>query len=329
MSKVHRLATSTAAHHSNALQQPKSAAQVCYEFAAEIAAAGLQAPSNIVADGAIHRFDSSGKRKGKAGWYVLFMDGIPAGVFGSWDKGLVVTWVSQHHDNLNAQQRNLLAQRFKQAQAQRQTQQAQRQHSVQMAALSRWVRAGGVIVHPYLAAKSIQGYHLRVEGSSLLVPMRDANGILHSLQTIDATGTKMFLAGGRVRGCYYSVGAPNDVIVVAEGMATAHSIHEATGLAVAAAFSAGNLQPVAQAIKAKFPDNMLILAADDDHTTLGNPGLTAARTAAMTVGGYVVAPQFTAARPRVATDFNDLAQLEGKHAVATCFAEVLEGLHYE
>lgn len=328
MSKVHRLSTSTAANHSGLLQQPKSAAQVCYEFAAEITAAGLKAPSTILADGAIHRFDSSGKHKGKAGWYVLYMDGIPAGVFGSWDKGLVVTWVSQRHDNLNAQQRNLLAQRFKQAQAQRHALLAQRQHTVQMTALSRWARAKAVATHPYLEAKSIPGYRLRVEGTSLLVPMRDANGTLHSLQTIDAMGKKLFMAGGRVRGCYYSVGETSDVIVVAEGMATAHSIHEATELPVAAAFSAGNLQPVAQAIKAKLPDKMLIVAADDDHTTPGNPGLTAAHAAAMAVGGYVVVPQFTAARPRAATDFNDLAQLEGKQAVATCFAEVLEGLHY-
>lgn len=328
MSKV-LLLTSTAAHPSNVLQQPKCAAQVCYEFAAEIAATGLQAPPTIEPDGLIHRFDSGGKRKGKAGWYVLHLDGIAAGSFGSWDKGWVMNWVSLSYTQLDAQQRNLVAQRIKQALIQRQALQAQHHHSVQMSAISRWRRAKPAITHPYLTTKSITGYGLRMDGSSLLVPVRDAHGILHSLQTINTKGEKLFLKGGRVRGCYYSIGQPYEVIVVAEGMATAHSIHDATGLPVAAAFSAGNLLPVAQSLKAKLPQKTIFVAADDDHTTHSNPGLIAAREAAMAVGGYVVSPQFTAGRPRKATDFNDLAQLEGKPAVAACFTEVLEGLHYE
>ena len=163
----------------------------------------------------------------------------------------------------------------------------------------------------------------------LLVPMRDTSGALHSLQTIAPDGSKRFMGGGRVRGCYHSVGRADGAIVVCEGMATAHSVHAATGLAVAAAFSASNLVPVAQALRRKFPVLPIILAADDDHATEGNPGLTSAHAAALAVGGLVSIPSFPAGRPRKATDFNDLFLLAGAGAVCECFAEVLEGLPYD
>lgn len=219
-------------------------------------------------------------------------------------------------------------QRVQQAKQQRDADATQRQQKAQALATSRWEASTPVAQHPYLTAKGIQPCNLRTDGSMLLVPMRDTRGVVHSLQTIAPDGRKRFLAGGRVRGCYHSVGCPDVAIVVGEGMATMHSVRAATGLAVAAAFSAGNLAPVAQALRRKFPALPIILAADDDHATEGNPGLTAARAAALAVGGQVVVPQFPADRPRKATDFNDLFSLAGAGAVRTCFAEVMEGLDH-
>jgi putative DNA primase/helicase len=171
----------------------------------------------------------------------------------------------------------------------------------------------------------------------LLVPLRDAAGTLHSLQAIAPDGTKRFLPGGRVRGCYHGMGKPSGVLVagqpcgvlvVAEGYATAASIHAATGLAVAAAFSASNLEPVAQALRRKYPALTLVLAADDDWRTEGNPGKAAAQQTALAVGGLLVVPHFPAQRDG-ATDFNDLHRLAGLGAVRACFAEVLEGLRHD
>ena len=67
---------------------------------------------------------------------------------------------------------------------------------------------------------------------------------------------------------------------------------------------------------------MLVMAADDDHLTPGNPGLTAAKQAALAVGGLVVVPQFPADRPPKASDFNDLAAIDGLSAVRACFSEI-------
>ena len=152
--------------------------------------------------------------------------------------------------------------------------------------------------------------------------------MLHSLQTITPDGDKRFK--GRMKGCYHAIGKPTGFVVVCEGYATGASIHQATGYAVAVAFTAGNLlavtMAVARALHCKYPDLGVLVAADDDHRTDGNPGLNAARNAALAVGGLVVAPQFPADRPPQATDFNDLHQLTGLGAVKACFTEILEFL---
>ena len=83
---------------------------------------------------------------------------------------------------------------------------------------------------------------------------------------------------------------------------------------------------MAWALRRKYPAHALVLAADDDFATEGNPGLTSARQAALAVGGAVLAPLFPAVRDG-GTDFNDLHRVAGLDAVRACFAEVLEGLN--
>jgi putative DNA primase/helicase len=148
--------------------------------------------------------------------------------------------------------------------------------------------------------------------------MRDSSGALHSLQFIKVDGSKKYLTGGRTRGCYFGIGKPEGVLCIVEGFATGASIHEATGYAVAVAFDAGNLLSVARELRRKFPALRLILCADDDAATDGNPGLTKAREAARSIGGLLAIPEFGAERPPGATDFNDLCRYRGENAVREC-----------
>src|SRR5262249_53778491 len=142
---------------------------------------------------------------------------------------------------------------------------------------------------------------------------------LRSLQFIcGSTGKKLFLRDGAVQGYCFIIGSPTDEIYVAEGYATAASIHEATGSAVAVAFNAGNLLLVAQGLRERFPGQRLVVCADDDVETEGNPGLSKARAAAEAVGGLVAVPSFGDARPKGATDFNDLHRLVGLDAARRC-----------
>ena len=292
-------------------------------FREAIIGAGLTPPDEIAPDGNLHRFSSTGKRADDSGWYVLHGDGVPAGSFGDWRTGLSETWrhnigrpltpveAAEHKARIEA------ARRLRDEEDQRRKAEAREQASLIFG------ESGPCVGHPYLTrkgVKAIPGLKLHRDGR-LVVPMRDSSGKLHSIQTIDDGGDKRFLTGGRVKACYFSIGKPNGGLCIAEGLATGLSINEATGQAVAVAFNAGNLVDVAKALHTKYPDLTLIVCADDDHLTPGNPGITKATEAARAVGGLLAVPAFKNDRPERATDFNDLAQLQGIEAVRRCLAD--------
>ena len=118
---------------------------------------------------------------------------------------------------------------------------------------------------------------------------------------------------------------PGGQILIAEGYATAASLHEATGLTVAVACDCVNLQPVGEALRKKYPAAMLILCADDDAWTAGNPGAAKAKDAAQAVGGKIALPKFCGPRMEGQTDFNDLARAEGLEVVRRAIEEALLG----
>ena len=150
--------------------------------------------------------------------------------------------------------------------------------------------------HPYLQRKRIGAIGIRQLRDMLLIPARDAAGTLHTLQFISPDGSKRFLSGGRIAGCYYAMGRPAGSLLLCEGYATAATVFQATGEATAVAFIAGNLPTVARALRAKFPRLRIVVCADNDAATPGNPGLTKATEAARAVGGYVAVPRFEGVR---------------------------------
>ena len=288
------------------------------QFRQAIAAAGLAAPDAIHADGTIHRFSTNGRRGDDSGWYVLHLDGLPAGSFGDWRSGLQSTWCGKPDSTMTQAEREAHQNRLQAMKAQRDMEQVRRNESAAVEAAKRFKAASVCTSHPYTTTKGVKPHGVKIEGENLLIPMRDAAGTLHSLQTIAPDGDKRFLSGGRVKGCYHSIGKPDGVLIVCEGYATGASIHEATGHAVAVAFNAGNLGEVAAALRAKYPALKIIIAGDDDYKTDGNPGMTKARAAAQAVGGLLAVPLFPAGRPDEATDFNDLHQSAGTDAVKAC-----------
>ena len=293
------------------------------QFRQAIEVAGLTPPTEIIEDGVIHRFSTSGKPTQKSGWYMLHTDCIAAGAFGDWREGFTQNWCSRADTTMTEAERIAHRERIKIMQRQREDDLARRQQSAAADALKRWTTATPCTQHDYLTRKGIQPHGVRIEGEKLLIPMRDTGGKLQSLQTIAPDGNKRFQPSGRVKGCYHAIGGkPDGLLVIAEGYATGDSIHEATVLPVAISFNAGNMEPVAVALHKAYSDLLLVMAADDDHLSPGNPGLTEAKRAALAVSGIVVVPQFPAHRPGKATDFNDLAVLAGLTAVRACFFEI-------
>ena len=179
-----------------------------------------------------------------------------------------------------------------------------------------------VRAHPYLTNKGVAAHGLRQDRrGNLLVPMRDVEGRLWSVQTISATGQKLYMKGGRKQGTHAVLGElrPGAPLVIAEGYATAATLREVTGLATVAAFDSGNLMDVARAYRERDPERPIIFAADNDHhlpnrpTPLPNVGKEKATAAAEAVNGLVLLPSF--APTETGTDWNDFMAQHGRVAM--------------
>ena len=290
--------------------------------------AGVTTDAKIIADGDLHRVYVEGdKPLSRNGWYTLHGDSIPAGAFGNWKTGMCATWRAEIGRELSLVEQRQHAERMAKIKRQRDEETKARHKAASDKAVKLWSEARQSDAdHPYLVAKSVNAYGIRQLGGKLLVPLRDTDGHLHGLQWIAADGTKLFGAGTAKTGHYHVIGAaPGDVLAICEGYATGATVHAATGWPVAVAIDAGNLKPVALALRQKYPDLLLLICADNDRNTEGNPGMSRAREAAAVVGGIVIAPAFTAAKQ--GTDWNDHAAAFGIDATARQLLGVLEVLH--
>jgi len=289
------------AQHYNAIMQ----------FEALAVQLGFKADFKAEADGILHRVPVEQDKRGRrSGWYVLFTDGVPAGRIGNWITGQSQSWYAKSSSKMTSAEAVALRARIEAAKASQRQQVLMRQQAAARRAEEIWAMAAPCNSHPYLTLKHISNHGARVlawpQGffdpttgkrdrnlpDALVIPMRDIDGTLCSLAAIAADGRKDFLFGGRKRGCYYTIGELHDTVCITEGFATGASIFEATGHAVVVAFDCGNLLAVAMALRAKYPHIRIVVCADDDRNTVGNPGLTKATEAARAVRGFLAVPKF-------------------------------------
>lgn len=195
----------------------------------------------------------------------------------------------------------------------------------------------------YLTRKGVGAHGVRFAPSgngTMAVPMCDAAGRIHGLQIVRGKdrGNKLekqyWPAGLSKQGHYHLIGAaqPGAVLLLAEGYATAATLYESTGLPVAVAFDANNMMPVAQALAKAYKGARLLVCADDDYLTDGNPGVAAAKAAALAVSGSVCVPVFPADRGgKKLTDFNDLQHFPdgGGHLVRVQVEAAIQAAGWE
>jgi putative DNA primase/helicase len=300
-------------------------AEALDQFRAALIAREIVPPDTIIADGRLHRCNAAGARGRGDAAYLLHLDGMPAGGMENWRDGR--GWQAWRVDlgrPLSVAERDAIQARSQAAGAQRRAEVARRHAIGRERAAHIWSRPQPAPAdHPYLVSRGVSARGLRVYRGALVIPVRDAVGVLHGLQFVGGSGTKRFLKDTAVQGHYFQIGETGaasegpEIVCVAEGFGTGASIHEATGYPVAVAFHAGNLAAVAKAIRDKHPKADMVVCADDDRETKGNPGLTLARQAAMAVGGRLAIPDFGPERLAGATDFNDLCRNRGLSAVLT------------
>jgi len=296
------------------------------DFRKTMANAGLSHPGEIVDDGKIHRFNS-GDEQGNTCWYVLYRpDPIPAGAFGCWRRNISEKW----HDKKVASETSKedyksLQKKFADADAKRDTDERERHErkSKEINALISKLKPASKD-HLYLQSKKVSSCgQLMDDGEgSLMMPLTDINGKVWTYQTIDAFGDKLFAPGGRIKGCMFIMGdMAEGPIIICEGYATGASIHEATGWPVVCAMNCGNLKPVAISVRGKYQDRTIVIAADDDRKTPGNPGLTKAKEAAETIRGIIAVPDLSMLD--TGSDFNDLACHSGVQSIKSYLFDLL------
>jgi len=277
---------------------------------AQLESAGLIVDGDLKITGEFEHCKVEGSKGAKKpGWYVLteyrLRNGqtVIVGSYGNYKRhGDTVFKVQFDLPPLSDEEKAEFAKR--QAQMREQTEKEKQQRAADAA-----VRAKRIFSKlpdsgksDYLTRKKVRAFGVRFSRGSIVVPVRRIDGALVGLQFIDASGDKKFLTGTPKRGAFHLIGEITAGVpfAIAEGYATAASIHMATEfeLPVVVAFDAGNLLPVAQALRAKYPDWQILICADDDAHTEGNPGVTKATEAAQAVGALLWVPDFDAAEQR-------------------------------
>jgi phage/plasmid primase-like uncharacterized protein len=270
-------------------------------------AAGLEPPEEIHFDGKIHRFRSGTKGSpghgDKPGWYLVFGDGIPAGRFGCWRAGMEVTWRADIGRKLTQTEEMSHAKRLAEAKALRDAA-LERQHQVASDTVEKiWTGAQAALPdHPYLSKKAIGVHGARATGDGRLVlPLYDSDGTLATLQYIDHEGGKLYHPGGQTGGKFWMVGSLDEpgTLFVAEGFATAATIHETTDRPVVVAYSASNLVPVTGTLRQMYGATQdIVIVADHDNSGVGQ---RYAEQASAKYGARMVMPP-------ILGDANDYAQ---------------------
>jgi len=330
----------------------------------QLHAAGLMVESLQI--GRMVRCKVEGDRE-KRGWYSLHeitatgSQTLIVGSFGVWrgsDNNAQKIEITK--SALSTEQRESIRRRLAEDRKRAEFARKRENEAAALRASKAWAACSPTGELDYLVRKGVHAHGLRFSPSgAAAIPMLDAAGKIHGLQIIRSDAKvkadgriqkEYWPAGLAKKGHFHLIGTPVWVVLLAEGYATAATLHEATGLPVAVAFDANNLAPVAAALKARYKKARVLVCADDDifakcpncavkvvltvdpvqcpscgkDHTRSNAGATMASAAAIEVSGAWVRPEFadTAAhhaqfleRGRKQTDFNDLHLAEGLHVV--------------
>jgi phage/plasmid primase-like uncharacterized protein len=332
---VNKAVDAVASHEARPHHQPRmvkiSEVEAQQQFGDALRANGLRLKGLPIMDGKLHYAPVDGNRGAeKSGAYKGFYgdDRWPAGAIYNYKQGgFVGTWKA--HGETVAVAPEELAERAARAAAKTEAQRLERIARETAAAK----KATGMIAsawpapasHPYLVAKGVEpiGLYQDREGN-LLVPLRAIDGDIRNIQTIDPDGSKMYMAGAQKQGTFHMLGEPRpgEAVAIAEGYATAATLHRATGLPIAMALDTSNLSAVAMELRRQDSDRVIWLAADNDHhlplrdPPLPNAGKEKAEKAADLVEGKVLLCPESSERAAInkGCDWNDYEVLYGRQA---------------
>ena len=319
------------------LNIPKVAPQVA--FADLMREAGFALEGSPKMDGQWHPVPLQGQKGSKAsGSYIAHLDGVPRGTIHNHKTGEKISFVHTGQEITPEDRKAIVEQRKENAAANEQARQEGYDKAARKAQYSIRKMKDATLGHPYLAKKGVLPSFIKETSSgNLAIPLQNIKGEIRSMQYIAPDGTKKSMGGGQKSGHFHLLGSERDAlsrktqtIIIAEGYATAATIHEATGKPVVAAMDSGNLKAVAEAIRGQNPEAKIIFAADNDHDTLidGQPyntGIEKAKLAAKAVGGQIIYPHLQPNEKEAGlNDFNDVAQSRGMNTAKVVIRSALE-----
>ncbi len=172
--------------------------------------------------------------------------------------------------------------------------------------------------HPYVLRKQIYPHYAKRMRSWLLVPIRNIDYKLVTIQIIKPDSFKRLWkkTSQKQNMIWLSPDLPEDysgMIRICEGYATGCTIHSITKSPVICAINANNLLDTTLDIRRKFPNAHVKICADNDQWGHENVGLKYADYASRYAGVALHYPVFDgfncSSKP---TDFNDLFIIAGK-----------------
>jgi putative DNA primase/helicase len=260
------------------------------QLADAMRSAGIDPPVKLEIDGQLHRFSTKGRKRDDSGWYIAFPDEPVAGRFGCWRDQIDCVFKAEIGRELTAAENMAITRRQSEAKAERERAREKKAEIASGTVETIW--SGAIAAspdHPYLKRKGIEPHGARLTGDGrLIVPLYAEGGDLASLQYI-SDDEKRYHPGGATKACSWTLGEVTPgPIFVAEGYATAATIHEISGRPCVIAYSANNLPAiVGQLREAHGQAQEIVIVADNDASGVGR---NKADEASAKHGGRIVMP---------------------------------------
>lgn len=257
------------------IERPKelSEREIVDQFADACREAGLMLDGPPIMDGKWHRtgVDTAKNAKAKQGVYIGHLDGDrPNGYIENKLTGFATPW-SVQGVVLSAEQRERYDRLARESSERRAQEMRAAQDRAAEVSRKTWDRLQPAASHAYLTRKQVLPFDVRLDRDALVIPMRDVDGKIWSLQRIfaDSSRGKMYVENGRKTGCFHVIGdlTASRTVLFAEGYATGASLHMATSLPVVLVFDSGNIANVVEALKPTLADRQAIICGDDDVLT--------------------------------------------------------------
>lgn len=305
-----------------------------------------------LSDGEFSRFPDADRSAGSPGWCLPFYDGgkLIAASYGTWrDTGENHLWKFSGYGAITEDQKQEFERKFEAKKSELKKLTEAKNLAAAEQSLKLYGTAKELPKHPYSVRKGIAltPFVRSLKGTLMIPLVRTADVTstaanirknIATAQFIKGNGDKQLLPGGKKQGAFHIIDGDDTVVLVAEGYATAVTLHEATGYTAVMAVDCGNLKPVGHALKnsARFKNSALLFCADNDKykDEDKNPGVDAAMAAVESISkpdvykprsAELVVPTFQDETSKP-TDFNDLAALEGLQEVKNQVMPVAQDL---